>query len=53
MKLHKKQRWQQSRDMKMVYDTTRLLSGRRTIQSKSVKDTSRVVLTRIDDQLNQ
>ena len=35
--------------MKKVYDTTRLLSGRRTTQSKLVKNTNRVV----DDQLNQ
>ena len=39
--------------MKKVYDTTRLLSGRRTTQSKLVKNTNRVVLIRIDDELNQ
>ena len=43
----------QQRDKKKVYDTTRLLSGRRTTQSKPVKDINGVVMTRIDDQLNQ
>ena len=55
MKLHKKQRYNvaaEQRDMKKVYDTTRLLSGRRTTQSKPV-DTNEAVLTRIDEQLNQ
>ena len=40
-------------NMKKVCDTTRLLSGRRTTQSKRVKDTNGVVLSRIDNQLNQ
>ena len=43
----------EQRDMKRVYDTTRLLSGRRTVQNKPVKDKNGVVLTRTDDQLNQ
>ena len=38
--------------MKRVYDTTRLLSGRKTVQSKPVKDKNGVVLTSTDDQLN-
>ena len=40
------------RDMKRVYDTARLLSGRKTVQSKPVKDKNGVVLTRTDDQQN-
>ena len=43
---------EEQRDMKRVYDTTRLLSGRKTVQRKPVKDKNRVVLTRTDDQLN-
>lgn len=33
----------EQRDMKKVYDTTRLLSRRRTAQSKPVKDTNGAV----------
>ena len=40
-------------DMKKVYDTTRLLSGRRTVQSKPVEDKNGMVLTRTDYQLNR
>ena len=43
----------EQRDMKRVYDTTRLLSGQKTVHSKPVKDKNRVVLTRTDDQLNR
>ena len=43
----------EQRDMKRVYDTTTLLSGRKTIQIKPVKDNNGVVLTRTDDQLNR
>ena len=43
----------EQRDLKRVYDTTRLLSGRKTVQSKPVKDKNGVVLTRTDDQLNR
>ena len=39
--------------MKRVYDTTRLLSGRKIVQNKPVKDKDGVVLTRTDDQLNR
>ena len=44
----------EQRNMKRVYDTTRLLRGRKTVQSKPVhvKDKNGVVLTRTDDQLN-
>ena len=38
--------------MKRVYDTTRVLSGQKTVQSKPVKDKNWVVLTRTEDQLN-
>ena len=38
--------------MKKVYDTTRLLSGKRNFQSTPVKDKNGVVLTSKDDQLN-
>lgn len=47
-KLHKKQR-----DMKNVYDHTRLLSEQRAAQSKLVKDTNGMALTGIDDHLNR
>ena len=54
MTLAEKQRMQQrKRDMKKVYDTTRLLSGKRTVQNTPVKDNNGVVLTRTDDQLNR
>ena len=43
----------EQRDMKRVYDTTSLLSGRKTVQSKPVKDKNGVVLTKTDDQLNR
>ena len=43
----------EQKDMKKVYDTTRLFSGQRTARSKLVKDKNRVVLTRRDDQLNR
>ena len=43
----------EQRDMKTVYDTSRLLSGRKTVQSKPVKDKNGVVLSRTDDQLNR
>lgn len=43
----------EQRHMKRVYDTRRLLSGRKTVQSKPVKDKNGVVLTRTDDQLNR
>ena len=43
----------EQRDMKRVYDTTRLLSGRKTVQSKRVKDKNSTVLTRTEDQLNR
>ena len=39
--------------MKKMYDTTRLLSGKRTVQNTPVKDKNVVVLTRTDDQLNR
>ena len=39
--------------MKKVYDTTRLLSGKRNIQSKPVKDRNGEVLTKFEDQLNR
>ena len=39
--------------MKKIYDTTRLLSGKRTVQNTPVKDKNGVVLTRTDDQLNR
>ena len=41
----------EQRDMKKVYDTTRLLSGRTTTQSKPIKDTNGVVLNRIETNL--
>ena len=41
----------EKRDMKKVYDTTRLLSGKRNVQSTPVKDKNGEVLTRTDDQL--
>ena len=40
-------------DMKRVYDTTRLLSERKTVQRKPVKDKNGAVLTKTDDQLNR
>ena len=43
----------EQRDMKRVYDTTRLLSGRKTVQSKPVKDKNGAVLTRIEDHINR
>ena len=43
----------EQRDMMRVYDTTRLLSGRKTVQSKPVKDKNGAVLTRTADQLNR
>ena len=43
----------EQRDMKRVYDTTRLLSGQKTVQSKPVKDKNGAVLTRTEDQLNR
>ena len=43
----------EQRDMKRVYDTTRLLSGRKTVQSKPVKDKNGAVLTRTEDQQNR
>ena len=43
----------EQRDIKRVYDTTRLLSGRKMVQSKPVRDKNRVVLTRTEDQLNR
>lgn len=42
----------EQRDIKKVYDTTRLLSRKRNIQS-TVKDKNGVVLTRKDDKLNR
>ena len=39
--------------MKRVYDTTRLLSRRKNVQSKPVKDKNGTVLTRTEDQLNR
>ena len=41
----------EKRDMKKVYDTTRLLSGKRNVQSTPVKDENGEVLTSTDDQL--
>ena len=41
----------EKRDMKKVYDTTRLLSGKRNVQSTPVKDKNGEVLTSTDDQL--
>ena len=41
----------EKRDMKKVYDTTRLLSGKRNVQSTPVKDKNGDVLTSTDDQL--
>jgi len=41
------------RDMKRVYNTTRLLGGQKTVQSKPVKDKNGVVLTRTEDQLSR
>jgi len=43
----------EQRDMKMVYDTTRLRSRKRTVQSTPVKGKSRVVLIDTDDQCNR
>ena len=43
----------EQRDLKRVYDTTRLLSRRKTVQSKPVKDKNGAVLTRTEDQLNR
>ena len=43
----------EQRDTKRVYDTTRLLSGRKTVQSKPVKDKNGAFLTGAEDQLNQ
>ena len=43
----------EQRDMKRVHDTTRLLSGRKTVQSKPVKDKNGAVLTWTEDQLNR
>ena len=43
----------EQRDMKRVYDTTRLLSGRKLVQSKPVRHKNGVVLTRTEDQLNR
>ena len=43
----------EQRDMKRVNDTTRLPSGRKTVQSKTVKDKNGAVLTRTEDQLNR
>lgn len=40
-------------DMKRVYETARLLSGRKTVQSKPVKDKKGVALIRTDDQFNR
>ena len=40
----------EKRDMMKVYDTTRLLSGKRNVQSTPVKDKNWEVLTRTDDQ---
>jgi len=42
----------EQRDMKRVYDTTRLLTGRKTVQRKPVKDKNGVVLTKTECQLN-
>ena len=39
--------------MKRGYDTTRPLSGRKTVLNKPVKDKNGVVLTRTDNQLNR
>ena len=43
----------EKRDMKKVYDTTRLLSRNRNDQCRPVKDKNGMVLLRIDDQLSQ
>lgn len=40
-------------DMKKVYDTIKLLCGRRNIQSKPAKDKNGTVLTNVDDQPNR
>ena len=43
----------EQRDIKRVYDTTRLLSGRKMVQSNPLQDKNGVVLTRTEDQLNR
>ena len=43
----------EQRDINRVYDTTRLLSGQKTVQRKPVKDKNGAVLTRTEDQLNR
>ena len=43
----------EKKGMKKVYDTTWLLSRKRNIQSKPVKDRNGEVLTKIEDQLNR
>jgi len=39
--------------MRRVYDTIRLFSRRKTVQSKPLKDKNGLVLTRTEDQLNR
>ena len=43
----------EQRDVNKVYDTTRLLSGKRKVQSTSVKYKNGVVLNRTDDQFHR
>ena len=43
----------EKRDVKELYDTIWLLSGKRTVQNSPVKDRKGVDLTRTDDQLNR